>query len=170
MWYVIQVRTGREESALTQCRKEIPSQVLQRCFLPYYKVQKNMGGKWVTQQKVLFPGYIFVVTDKVEELHQYLSKVIGLTRLLGTGREVVPLSEEEIQFLEHFGGEDQVVEMSTGIIVGSKTIVQSGPLKGMEGCIRRIDRHKRKAWLEISMFGRKQLVQVGLEIVAKTDE
>lgn len=168
MWYVIQVRTGKEESALTQCRKEVPTEILRRCFLPYYKEQKNFGGKWVTQQRVLFPGYIFVVTDQVEELYLYLRKIIGLTRLLGTGKEVVPLTQEEIRFLEHFGGEEQVVEMSTGIIVGSQTIVQSGPLKGMEGCIRKIDRHKRKAWLEINMFGRTQLIQVGLEIVRKT--
>ena len=38
---------------------------------------------------------------------------------------------------------------------------------GMEGMIKKIDRHKRKAWLEVPMFGRVQTVQVGVEIVAK---
>ncbi len=167
MWYVIQVRTGREESTIIQCKKEIPSQILERCFLPYYKEKKNLNGKWETYQKILFPGYIFVVTDQLDELQESLKKVIGLTRLLAVDEEIVPLSEEEVCFLKHFGGEEQVVEMSTGIIVGSRTIVQSGPLKGMEGYIRRIDRHKRKAWLEVNMFGRAQLMQVGLEIVSK---
>ena len=32
--------------------------------------------------------------------------------------------------------------------------IVSGPLTGMEGSIRRIDRHKRIAHLEIEMFGR----------------
>ena len=38
----------------------------------------------------------------------------------------------------------------------------------MEAFIRKIDRHKRKAWLEIEMFGRMQRVEVGLEIISKT--
>ena len=65
------------------------------------------------------------------------------------------------------GGEEQVVRMSEGIIEGEKVHVTDGPLQGMEGYIRKIDRHKRKAYLEISMFGRIQSVQIGLEIVKK---
>ena len=61
-----------------------------------------------------------------------------------------------------------MVPVSVGIIENSVTKILSGPLKGKEGLIRKIDRHKRKAWLEVEMFGRKQEIQVGLEIVAKT--
>ena len=43
----------------------------------------------------------------------------------------------------------------------------SGPLQGKEGYIKKIDRHKRRAFLEMPMFGRVQKIQVGLEIVAK---
>lgn len=66
-----------------------------------------------------------------------------------------------------FGGEDQVVEMSEGIIVGTKIMVTKGPLVGKEGYIKKIDRHTRKAWLEMKMFGKEQTVEVGLEIVEK---
>ena len=55
--------------------------------------------------------------------------------------------------------------MSTGIIEGEQVIVTGGPLMGMEGYIRKIDRHKRKAWVELEMFGRIQRVEIGLEIV-----
>lgn len=57
--------------------------------------------------------------------------------------------------------------MSKGIIEGERTIVLSGPLKGKEGYIKKIDRHKRKAWLEVELFGRIQNIQLGLEIVSK---
>ena len=43
-----------------------------------------------------------------------------------------------------------------------------GPLKNHESLIRKINRHKRKAWLEMSMFGQSQLVEVGLEIIKKS--
>lgn len=168
MWYVVQVRTGTEENIRTQCLRKISSEILERCFIPYYEEKKHIRGEWTVQKKVLFPGYVFVVTEDMEKLHESLKFVIGLTRLIGTGREIVPISEEERQFLLDFGGEKQMVPVSVGIIENSVTKILSGSLKGKEGLIRKIDRHKRKAWLEVEMFGRKQEIQVGLEIVAKT--
>ena len=168
MWYVIQVRTGTEENICLQCTARIPQTVLERCFLPYYEEKRKIRGNWTVQKKHLFPGYVFVVTEDIEELHEMLKRVMGMTRLLGVGEDIVPLTEEEVQFLKRFGGEEQVVEMSEGIIENSETKILSGPLVGMEGTIRKIDRHKRKAWIEIEMFGRMQLVQVGLEILWKT--
>lgn len=169
MWYVLQVRTGTEESIRLQCRGNIPKAVLERCFIPYYEEKKRIRGEWTIQKKVLFPGYVFVITDKLDELYQSLKEVIGLTKLIGTGQEIVPLTDEEREFLLGFGGEEQVVEMSEGIIAGSKIIVTKGPLIGKEGYITKIDRHKRKAWLEMKIFGREQKVEVGLEIVEKSE-
>lgn len=167
MWYVLQVRTGTEENIRLQCRSNISETVLSHCFIPYYEEKKRIRGEWTIQKKVLFPGYVFVVTEKVEKLYKDLKDVIGLTKLIGTGQEIVPITDEERQFLVSFGGADQIVGMSEGIIDQSKVIVTSGPLKGKEGYIKKIDRHKRKAWLEVSMFGRIQDVQVGLEITEK---
>ena len=167
MWYVLQVRTGTEESIRTQCRSNISEAVLKRCFIPYYEEKRRIRGTWTVLKKVLFPGYVFVVTDRLDELYQSLKTVIGLTKLIGTGQEIVPLTEEEKSFLLELGGEDQVMEMSEGIIEGDRVIVTKGPLKGKEGMIRKIDRHKRKVWLEMKMFGKMQKVEAGLEIVAK---
>lgn len=167
MWYVMQVCTGMEERIRLQCEARIPEDILEKCFIFYYEEKKRIGGKWTTQKKTLYPGYLFVVTEELEKLREELKTVEGLTKLIGTGETIVPLSQEEVGFLKRFGGENQVVEMSEGIIEQSKVIVTSGPLKGIEGFIKKIDRHKRKAYLEIPMFGRIQNVQVGLEIIAK---
>lgn len=169
MWYVIQVRTGHEDQTLLQCQNKIDTDVMERCFLPYYEEKRHIRGKWVTQKKLLFPGYIFIVSDALEQLHEQLKSVIGMTRLLEIGGTIVPLSEEEVTFLKKLGGEEQVVEMSEGIIVNSKVKIRSGPLEGLEGFIQKIDRHKRKAYLRVPMFGREQMVQVGLEIVEKVN-
>lgn len=168
MWYVVQVRTGTEESIRKQCEKNIGAGVLNDCFVPYYEERRRIRGEWATLRKVLFPGYVFIVTEEHEELYKNLKTVIGLTKLLGTGREIVPLTEKEQKLLEKMCGRGHVVEMSEGVIEQSQVKVMRGPLMGMEGYIRKIDRHKRKAWLELKMFGRRQMVQVGLEIVAKS--
>ncbi len=168
MWYVMQVRTGTEEEIRLQCRKKIEEEILTECFIPHYEEKRSVCGKWTVIRKVLFPGYVFVGTEEMEKLYEKLKIVIGLTKLLGTGETIVPLTEEEVSFLKRFGGREQVVGMSEGIIEHAKVIITSGPLQGMEGYIRKIDRHKRRAYLELPMFGRNQQVQVGLEIVEKT--
>lgn len=167
MWYVIQVRTGTEEKIRFQCEAKIPKKVLEHCFIPHYEERRKIQGTWRTLEKILFPGYVFLITENVEELFLQLKKIIGLTKLLGTGNEITALTESETAFLKRFGGEEQIVRMSEGIIEGSRTKILSGPLMGMEGQIRKIDRHKRKAWLEVEMFGRTQLVEIGLEITMK---
>lgn len=167
MWYVIQVHTGTEQKICTKCEKIISASILERCFIPYYECKKKFGGKWHIERKVLFPGYVFLVTDQLKELYQGLVQIIGMARLLRIEDEILPLSPQEVNLLLKLGGEEQVVEMSEGIIAGSQVQVYKGPLSGMEGTIRKIDRHKRKAWIEIEMFGGSQLVEIGLEIVRK---
>ena len=167
MWYVVQVRTGMEEEIITQCRKIVPSSILERCFLPYFEMMKKYQGEWHKKKKVLFPGYVFMITDDIDSLYMELKRVIGLTKLIGTGEEIIPLGQEDIRFLKKFGKEEQVVKMSKGVILDGKVIITDGPLKGQEGIIKKIDRHKRKAYLSIPMFGRVLDTQVGLEIVEK---
>lgn len=167
MWYVVQVRSGTEHNIRIQCNKKIPDTIMERCFIPYYEEKKKQNGSWNTLQKVLFPGYIFMITEDVEKLFFHLKTIEGMTKLIGTGQDIIPLKEEEITFLKRFGGEEQIVSMSEGIIEGTQVIITSGPLMGMEGLIQKIDRHKRKAWLDLELFGRMQQVEVGLEITKK---
>ncbi len=42
-----------------------------------------------------------------------------------------------------------------------------GPLQTLKGTIRKIDRHKRTAVVQMKMMGRLQDVTMGLEIVRK---
>lgn len=167
MWYVVQVRSGTEHNIRIQCNKKISDTIMERCFIPYYEEKKKQNGTWNTLQKVLFPGYIFMITEDVEKLFFHLKTIEGMTKLIGTGQNIIPLKDEEIAFLQRFGGEDQIVSMSEGIIEGTQVIITSGPLMGMEGLIKKIDRHKRKAWLDLELFGRMQQVEVGLEITRK---
>lgn len=167
MWYVIQVRTGTEENICVQCKRTIPKEILERCFIPHYEEKKKIQGRWKKQERILFPGYVFVVTDDIDQLSDKLKHLIGMARLISTGDDIVPLTDREVTLLLSFGGEEQLVEMSEGIICGDEVIIYTGPLQGKEGYIKKIDRHKRKAWLEIPFFGSVQTVQVGLEIVEK---
>lgn len=182
MWYVVQVKTGTEESVQKQYmrlyeerhRDDMPQEQAQEtdretCFIPRYERMKRYQGEWHKERRILFPGYVFVISSDLKQMKGCLQQVIGLTKLLGMEETVIPLTEEEIHFLVQFAGDDHVVTMSKGIVEGTQVIVTEGPLKGQEGLIRKIDRHKRKAWIEIKMFGWIQRVEVGMEILEKRE-
>ncbi len=167
MWYVLQVRSGTEESIRTQCEKIIDPEILEQCFIPYYEEKKRYRGAWHTEQRILFPGYIFMVSNELTKLRIYIKKIIGMKKLLGTGEEIVPLTEEETGLLKRMGVHEGPLEISMGFMENDIVVITEGPLAGMESYIRKIDRHKRKAWLEIEMFGRTIEMEAGLEIVRK---
>ena len=57
--------------------------------------------------------------------------------------------------------------MSTGYIEGDHIIITDGPLKGYEALIKKIDRHKRIAFIEINLLNQPNIIKVGLEIISK---
>ena len=90
-----------------------------------------------------------------------------LTKILGDGSSFIPLEEEEVSLLIQMGGTEHVAAMSSGYIEGDQVIITSGPLQTLKGIIRKIDRHKRTAVVQMKMMGRLQDVTMGLEIVRK---
>lgn len=142
-------------------------QCLRTLLYPILPTEETISGEWHIQERILFPGYVFLIAENPEKLVNELRKVIGLTKLIGTGDEIVPLVQKEIDLLMKIGTDKQLVEMSSGIIENDRVQILAGPLMGMEGNIRRIDRHKRMAYMEIEMFGRTVEMKVGLEIIRK---
>lgn len=129
MWYVMQVRTGTEENIRCQCQRLISSDILERCFIPCYQQKKRFQGKWHIQERILFPGYVFLIAKNLEQLAENLRKVTGMTRLLGTGDEIIPLSQEEVELLLKLGKEEQLVTMSTGIIENGQVRILQDPCR-----------------------------------------
>ena len=168
-WYVIQVRSRMEEKIKDICEKLISKDILMSSFIPKRRLVKKIHGKWEEIEEILFSGYVFLVSDHPEELYSELKKVPDLTKLLGKiEKEFFPLYEDEIIFLKSMYDEENVVHMSEGIIENDIVKITNGPLKGKEGMIAKIDRHKRIAFIEVELFGKITQAKVGLEIIKKT--
>ena len=167
MWYAVQVKTGEEEKTKLLCNKMISEEILEECFIPYYENKKKYMGKWHIINEILFPGYIFMVSSEINNLITNVKKIPKLIKILGDGNEIIPLYHREIEFLMRFGKKEHLVKMSYGYIENDKIIITDGPMKDYEGTVKRIDRHKRKAVIEVEFFGRTMEVSVGVEIVRK---
>lgn len=167
-WYAVKVRSGREDKIVKACDILVNRHVLKECFIPRYKRMRKLRGQWFYIEEILFKGYVFMITDHVDELFNELKKIPDLTKILGNdGENIYPIYEEEAMLLERFGGSERVVDVSCGYIEGDCIRITNGPLMGYEGNIVKIDRHKRIAYVDISLFEQITTVQVGLEIISK---
>lgn len=167
MWYAVQVKTGEEEKTKLMCNKLISNSILEECFIPYYEKKTKYMGRYHIITEILFPGYIFMVSDYITDLLLNVKKVPKLTKILGDGNEILPLYDGEIEFLMKFGKKDHIIKMSYGYIEKDKIIITDGPMKNYEGTIKKIDRHKRKAIIEIEFLGRTIEIGIGIEIIKK---
>ena len=167
MWYVIWTVTGKEEQAKVEIEKIVPKEYYDRCFIPQKKECRKYHGSWTVIEKALFPGYLFLETEQVEGIFFGLKKLHQFAKVLKTGEAFVPVTDEEEKLIRHLLGDGESVDLSVGIIENQQVRVTVGPLQGLEGMIRKIDRHKRKAYLQVEMFERMLDIAVGLEIVEK---
>lgn len=167
-WYAVQVRCGKEEKIVRACDILVDRHVLNECFIPRCKKKKKFKGQWHIIDDILFKGYVFMISDHVDDLFNELKKIPDLTKLLGNdGKDIFPIYKEEAMFLTRFGGDEHIVEISSGYIEGDNIFITNGPLVGQEGNIVKIDRHRRMAYVEVSLFGQVTTVHVGLEIISK---
>lgn len=166
--YVVQVVGGQERHVADLIQK-ICGDSVEDSFVPELEVMKKIHGEWVCKREKLFTGYVFVQTCEPEEVRKVLWMLPTFARIVCTGNDTLAsLSCEETAWLNAYtDAHTHVLEMSEGIIEGDKVMVTSGPLRGREANITKVDRHKRLAWMDVHMFGRTKTIRVGLEIVAK---
>lgn len=163
MWCVLATKVGREELIQQMCKRHLNKKIYSRCMFPLCEQREHYRGTWHTKLEKVFPGYLFFDTGDPDELSRQLRK----EKIMAQNDKLFVLTPEDVQCLLFFG-RTGVFPMSQGIIVNGRVIILSGPLVGEESRIRKVDRHKRRAWLQIKLFGKSYTVVVGLEISQKT--
>lgn len=167
--YAIQVASGQEAKVEELIRCFVDESMIGEIFVPRFEAMRRWKGEWHKRAERLAPGYLFVETHDAEKLALQLHRVPAFTKMLGNNEVFIPLNDEEVAWLNAFTGNDRrVIEMSEGIVEGSKVVVLRGPLVGHEAEIKRIDRHRRMAELKVSMLGRMKTIRLGLEIISKS--
>lgn len=116
----------------------------------------------------MFPGYIFIDSDNPQQIYEHLKNVPELTKMLGRDKnEFTSIEAGKEAMFKAMVNDNYEIPLSVGVIEGDKVIVKEGPLSGMEGLIKKIDRHKRVAVLNAQMFEQDVDIRIGLEIIEK---
>ena len=166
MWYVIWVATHSEHELLNRIEKDLDKKMYRSVWLPTKTEKRKYKGEWTEVERILFPGYMFIDTEDVEDTYMSLKSFPDFLGVLKNGDAFVPITQKEEGILRKLTGEDGKVGMSVGYLdADGKVKILSGDLKEMEKYIVSVDKHKRKAKLEMELFGEVRTFTVGLELV-----
>ncbi|WP_049962264.1 antiterminator LoaP [Oribacterium sp. FC2011] len=166
MWYVIQTMKGKEYKAAEEVRCDVAAED-EAVFVLENEMEYKVNGGWIKDTNPFFPGYIFadLNSDMVEDFDYRLRKEKHPLKLLRVDDIITPIRPEEEEYLKRLGGEEHIVRNSEGYRVDDMIEITSGSFKGWTGEIRKLDRHKRRATICVTMMGREVEVNIGLEIV-----
>jgi transcriptional antiterminator NusG len=171
-WFVFYVQTGQEKIACDFLNKLFNKEE-SSAFIPQIELIFRSSSFIRKEQKPMFPGYVFTdsILDEqkfINDAYKYVRFSKCIFKLLGKQNiDCMKLSESEKNYLLGFCNDKYITEESIGYIIGEKIFIISGPLKGKESIIRKIDRHKRRAEIEIICFGEIRRISVSLEIISK---
>ncbi len=175
-WYVLFVRTGREEKALNEVKDAFQNDEV-TSFVPRKENLFRKQGIVIKETHIMFPGYIFIETPLNGNEFSNLLKIRipksdSIIRILSDPNKVgLSVPDEERKFFNDlWGNQNHCVEVSSGIIKGEHVIITEGALVGQEGIIKMINRHKLQASIELELFGDIRQVKVGLEIIKKSSK
>ena len=171
MYYVVQVKTGKEQQAIEDILKNKPDDPDFDVFAPYrISIRKYKG---VERQVVerCFPGYVFVETNNVQDLFVQLYWTPGFTKLLGREADTnnfVPLDKDEERMIDilYSRNNNRITQISNiEVREGEMIRVLDGPLMGLETKIKKVNLHKRKVTIEYTMCGRLVTSDIAINIV-----
>ncbi len=163
-FYVGQVRTRGEEKLLLHTERKFP-ELRTRFFWPRRSLRIKRKGVWQNSLAPIFTGYLFLNIDSVDPTtFQTVKKLPGFYRFLESNQNIVPLGPGDSELLRHFLAFGEVVDRSLAYFDENRRIrIVSGPLKGLEGKIVKVDRRKGRAKVSLELYKESFLIDFGYE-------
>jgi transcription antitermination factor NusG len=176
-WYVMSVWTGKENSVVRDIRAYNAEKGIGNVspFIPTKERFFRRGEYAKKERMVMFPGYVFAETPMGSG--EFVSYARGVRWRYENPIEVLSygdsgecaLRRDEIIPLMQLMNHEWCVSASVGFKENGRTKIISGPLKECEAQIKKVDRYKMMALVELDMHGRKMLMDVGLEVLELPD-
>lgn len=160
---------------------------LQDAFVFTCDRMRRYEGNWHLEQHLLFPGLVFLESRDKDRLSRELEQAPEIRQILGDTIVIQEIDPEIESFLQGLCGVSHHSGMSRGYIRDGQTFVTEGPLRGKEKLIRKIDRHKRVARIDMvpetksardkmnlesepdqENMNLERALQLGLEIMSKS--
>lgn len=133
-----------------------------RTFLPLQEETSHARGKFTTQMRPLFPGYIFVALDMLQGSWRAVNSTYGITRLVSLGKEPTPVPLDLVsQLMLRCDREGRLLPPKL-LKPGDQVMFTKGPFTDFVATIESIA-PERRVWVMMEIMGAQTRVAVGAD-------
>jgi transcription termination/antitermination protein NusG len=174
-WYVVHTYAGYENKVKSNLQSRISSMNMEESIyevvIPLEDVVEYKGGKKVTVQKKIFPGYLLCRAILDDDAWSVIRQTPGVTGFVGPGTKPTPLSRAEVENILQV--EDETTEAPKqrrprlDHEIGETVRVREGPFAAFTGQVAEINEDQEKLKVLVNIFGRETPVELEFSQVAK---
>lgn len=174
-WYVVHTYAGYENKVRSNLQSRISSMNMEdRIFevvIPMEDTVEFKGGKKVTVQRKVFPGYLLCRCELDDDAWSVIRQTPGVTGFVGPGTKPTPLSRGEVESIlqvrdEHAEGTKRTRPRLEHEL-GETVRVREGPFADFTGQVAEINEDQLKLKVLVNIFGRETPVELEFSQVAK---
>jgi transcription antitermination factor NusG len=156
-WFVAQVFAGRESLSATHLESRG-----YEVFLPCYREPLDRARR-KPRSRALFSGYLFCRVRA--GVFGKLVTAPGVIRIVGDGRQPLPVPDDEVASIRRIVDAELPAVPCAHVQVGERVRVMSGPLRDVEGVVRRT-KHGGQLIVSVSLLRRSVAVEIDAAAVA----
>jgi transcription antitermination factor NusG len=156
-WYAIRVRSKFERAVSTALSGKGYEE-----YLPLYRSRRTWSDRLKDLDLPLFPGYLFCRFDVQVRLP--ILTTPGVISIVGTGRIPVAIADGEIDAIQSVIRSGLHLQPWPQLVVGSRVVIEQGPLQGLEGVAVDIKK-KYRLFVSVPLLQRSVSVEIDREWV-----
>lgn len=163
-WYAVHTYSGYEEAVARYLKQRVESLGMEdkifQVIVPKEKRIKVKGGRRITMEEKIYPGYVLVEMILTEDSWYVVRNTPRVTGFVGADSTTpTPLSKEEVDaLLKRMGGEE--VKFRVDLKVGDAVKIIDGPFKDYDGKIAEVDEERGRVRVLVPIFGRDTAVDL----------
>ena len=128
-------------------------------IVPVEKKIKIKGGKRVTVEEKIYPGYVLVQMIVTDASWYVVRNTPNVTGFIGLGTTPTPVDAEEVMSIKKKMGQDEP-KYRIDVKKGESIKIVDGPFKNFDGEVQEIDESKGKVKVLVMVFGRETPVEL----------
>jgi len=181
-WYVLRSAGGKEKTAVEYIESQIKAMGwrtnIPQVLIPTEKVYQIKGGKKISKERTILPGYILVETEAMTgEMIHMLRNVPGVSgfieeeRIVGGARKKIPVPMRPADVNRILGKVDELAasdeELEVAFYIGEIIKVIDGPFNSFTGTIEDVNIEQKKLKVMVKIFGRQTPLELNFTQVEK---
>ena len=164
-WYVLRVQAGREETVRESLKKKVQLAGLEEhvptVLVPTERISEMRGGKKRYRERKLYPGYIIVEMDLLDEVWYLIKETAGIGDFVGSYQKPVPLTETEVEkILNTLKVKEEAPEVKIALSAGDGVKIKEGPFENFDGVVDETFPTKGTVRVIVTIFGRSTPVDL----------